>query len=117
MPEKMRIGLVILPPFAGTARRPLRGRADREALGSGRAQAPAPPAGPGPESDAGRGSHPLQGSREGHSRQRRLASMAAPRELLRDALPLVAGEALESTVIEARGRRIGGAYFGLVAGP
>ncbi len=45
-------------------------------------------------------------------------SMAVSRELLKDALPLVAGEgALESTVIEVRGRRIGGAYFGLVAGP
>ena len=44
--------------------------------------------------------------------------MAAPRELLKDALPLVTGDAgLESTVIEARGRRVGGTYFGLVAGP
>jgi 3-deoxy-7-phosphoheptulonate synthase len=38
------------------------------------------------------------------------------RELLKDALPLV-GREIESTVIEVRGRRIGGAYFGLVAGP
>jgi 3-deoxy-7-phosphoheptulonate synthase len=38
--------------------------------------------------------------------------------LLRDALPLVSrDDALESTVIEARGRRIGGGHFGLVAGP
>jgi 3-deoxy-7-phosphoheptulonate synthase len=39
-------------------------------------------------------------------------------QLLKDALPLVArDDALQSTVIEARGRRIGGVYFGLVAGP
>jgi 3-deoxy-7-phosphoheptulonate synthase len=42
--------------------------------------------------------------------------VAAPRELLRDVLPLVSRE-VESTVIEVRGRRIGGEYFGLVAGP
>jgi 3-deoxy-7-phosphoheptulonate synthase len=41
---------------------------------------------------------------------------AMSRELLRDALPLVARE-VTPTVIEARGRRIGGDYFGVVAGP
>jgi len=41
---------------------------------------------------------------------------ARSRELLREALPLVSRE-MDSTVIEVRGRRIGGAYFGLVAGP
>src|SRR6266545_104348 len=52
------------------------------------------------------------------SQRRRLTSMAAAhsRELLKEALPLVSRE-IESTVIEVRGRRIGGAYFGLVAGP
>src|SRR6266540_3121492 len=52
------------------------------------------------------------------SQRRRLTSMAAAdsRELLKDALPLVSRE-IDSTVIEVRGRRIGGAYFGLVAGP
>jgi 3-deoxy-7-phosphoheptulonate synthase len=43
-------------------------------------------------------------------------AVSRPRELLKDALPLV-GREIESTVIEVRGRRIGGAYFGLVAGP
>jgi 3-deoxy-7-phosphoheptulonate synthase len=39
-------------------------------------------------------------------------------DLLKDALPLVAGVgSLESAVIEVRGRRLGGRYFGLVAGP
>jgi 3-deoxy-7-phosphoheptulonate synthase len=39
-------------------------------------------------------------------------------DLLKDTLPLVSrDDALESTVIEARGRRIGGGHFGLVAGP
>ena len=41
---------------------------------------------------------------------------AYSRELLKEALPLVARE-IESTVVEVRGRKIGGAYFGLVAGP
>ena len=41
---------------------------------------------------------------------------AYSRELLKEALPLVSRE-IDSTVIEVRGRRIGGAYFGLVAGP
>jgi 3-deoxy-7-phosphoheptulonate synthase len=41
---------------------------------------------------------------------------AYSRELLREALPLVSRE-IDSTVIEVRGRRIGGTYFGLVAGP
>ena len=41
---------------------------------------------------------------------------ADSRELLKEALPLVSRE-VDSTVIEVRGRRIGGAYFGLVAGP
>ena len=41
---------------------------------------------------------------------------AHSRELLKEALPLVSRE-MDSTVIEVRGRRIGGAYFGLVAGP
>ena len=51
------------------------------------------------------------------SQRRRLTSMAAhSRELLKEALPLVSRE-IDSTVIEVRGRRIGGAYFGLVAGP
>jgi 3-deoxy-7-phosphoheptulonate synthase len=52
------------------------------------------------------------------SQRRRLTSMAAAhsRVLLKEALPLVSRE-MDSTVIEVRGRRIGGAYFGLVAGP
>jgi 3-deoxy-7-phosphoheptulonate synthase len=41
---------------------------------------------------------------------------AYSRELLKEALPLVARE-IDSTVVEVRGRKIGGAYFGLVAGP
>jgi len=41
---------------------------------------------------------------------------AYSRELLKEALPLVSRE-IDSTVIEVRGRRIGGTYFGLVAGP
>jgi 3-deoxy-7-phosphoheptulonate synthase len=41
---------------------------------------------------------------------------ADSRELLKDALPLVSRE-IDSTVIEVMGRRIGGTYFGLVAGP
>jgi 3-deoxy-7-phosphoheptulonate synthase len=43
---------------------------------------------------------------------------AMSRDLLKDALPLVARDVTpEPTVIEVRGRRIGGEYFGLVAGP
>jgi len=41
---------------------------------------------------------------------------AHSRELLKEALPLVSRE-IDSTVIEVRGRRIGGTYFGLIAGP
>ncbi|HYZ20120.1 MAG TPA: 3-deoxy-7-phosphoheptulonate synthase [Gaiellaceae bacterium] len=39
-------------------------------------------------------------------------------DLLKDVLPLAADDgSLESAVIEVRGRRLGGTYFGLVAGP